>query len=782
MSKQNWFNGLTKGERLLSLREASTLAKHIPSLVLASEIDDPVELSRELREPLCVRSSFSGEDGPEVSNAGKFLSILNLRRETLPSAMEKVFLSDSRREDNVMPPISNRRHVIIQEMVRDVILSGVLFTRDPNSTSPAAVIEYHQGSETDVVTAGTRAVKTAYLSPGPPELTRQNTTWQQFQGLIELSWQLADLCGQDALDIEFALDSSGHWWILQVRPLLTTQLQPLHLAKARNLRSYEFIAGGQQIGLSEAPRLFGVMPDWNPAELIGTRPNQLALSLFRYLISDSTWAYERSNFGYVSMRGHPLLVEVQGTPFVDVNTSAKSLILAGQTKEIRAELLAAQMAYLQEHPHLHDKVEFEVYASEWTPGVAGKLNRLGVSEDVREVYESSLLDFTRKLLAQRGYGLIQSLSKAAPLGEVGDAVASQPLSTRRILDTLEACRRFGTLPFGGVARAAFISTSILRSLARDEESLSESLVERFVASLWTPSMAIRAGKQNLSERDFLTEFGHLRPGTFDILRPKYADMADLFIGLQDQVADDEQSQQVKLAETREEIEASLRESHALGKLGVSPKTLLDFADLSIAQREWLKFKFSKLVSRVLDDVADYGESQGFNREEMAHVDISDLLSLNYSDKLSSDVLKVSIEGGLKSYEERAMARLPELIRDPIEVFGFESMDSSPNFVTQKVTSASLRRLTQPSKEDVRGDMEGRIVAVEAADPGYDFVLSLGIAGLVTKYGGANSHMAIRCMELGIPAAIGIGEQKWKQLLTSNWVTIDCPNSRLDFQE
>ena len=32
-----------------------------------------------------------------------------------------------------------------------------------------------------------------------------------------------------------------------------------------------------------------------------------------------------------------------------------------------------------------------------------------------------------------------------------------------------------------------------------------------------------------------------------------------------------------------------------------------------------------------------------------------------------------------------------------------------------------------------------------------------ISGLITKNGGVNSHMAIRCQELNIPAAIGIGE-------------------------
>ena len=39
-----------------------------------------------------------------------------------------------------------------------------------------------------------------------------------------------------------------------------------------------------------------------------------------------------------------------------------------------------------------------------------------------------------------------------------------------------------------------------------------------------------------------------------------------------------------------------------------------------------------------------------------------------------------------------------------------------------------------------------------------FLFSYRIRGLITKYGGINSHMAIRCNELNIPAAIGVGDK------------------------
>ena len=43
----------------------------------------------------------------------------------------------------------------------------------------------------------------------------------------------------------------------------------------------------------------------------------------------------------------------------------------------------------------------------------------------------------------------------------------------------------------------------------------------------------------------------------------------------------------------------------------------------------------------------------------------------------------------------------------------------------------------------------KVVCIENADPGYDFLFSKNIKGLVTKYGGQNSHMAIRCPKLNI---------------------------------
>ena len=72
-----------------------------------------------------------------------------------------------------------------------------------------------------------------------------------------------------------------------------------------------------------------------------------------------------------------------------------------------------------------------------------------------------------------------------------------------------------------------------------------------------------------------------------------------------------------------------------------------------------------------------------------------------------------------------------------------------------------------------------IICIESADPGYDFLFTKNIKGLVTKYGGQNSHMAIRCAELNLPALIGVGEQIYNKIIDNKSIKIDCVLKKID---
>ena len=54
-----------------------------------------------------------------------------------------------------------------------------------------------------------------------------------------------------------------------------------------------------------------------------------------------------------------------------------------------------------------------------------------------------------------------------------------------------------------------------------------------------------------------------------------------------------------------------------------------------------------------------------------------------------------------------------------------------------------------------------------------------IAGLVTAYGGVNSHMAIRANELNLPAVIGAGEELFSTWANTHEIRIDCAARRVE---
>lgn len=164
---------------------------------------------------------------------------------------------------------------------------------------------------------------------------------------------------------------------------------------------------------------------------------------------------------------------------------------------------------------------------------------------------------------------------------------------------------------------------------------------------------------------------------------------------------------------------------------------------------------------------------------MAFLTLNDIQGV--SNKLSaSDLQKLwkdQVQKNRANWQVASSVRLPSVIRSPKDLATIVSFSTKPNFISSGIVEGMIIVLEKAFPDDP-SIIQDKIVVIEAADPGYDWIFAVGILGLVTMFGGAASHMAFRCSELGIPAAIGIGNSLFQKVRHANKVRVDCIRKEL----
>jgi len=184
------------------------------------------------------------------------------------------------------------------------------------------------------------------------------------------------------------------------------------------------------------------------------------------------------------------------------------------------------------------------------------------------------------------------------------------------------------------------------------------------------------------------------------------------------------------------------------------------------------------MSHGLHLLKQWGESLGFSREEISFLSISDIQGLISGTIINTaDAIRTIIQARQQDYALENKIELPDIIKSSNDFDFFYKQIDKPNFITGASAKGELRTLY--SSNEIKGEsLKGKVVMTESADPGFDWLFGCSIAGLITKYGGANSHMAIRCAELNVPAAIGIGDAQHNTLANWKYVHLDCINESI----
>ena len=775
----------TKANTLLALKELLTKSKIEKILVVTPRelADSASALYEKIKTTfgagkIVVRSSCSQEDGYDKSNAGFYESVLNVDvsdREAVLNAVKTV--GNSYLKAN--PDFDNSdEQILIQTQTENIAVCGVLFTRDINKNRPYYLINYEDDGLSDSVTAGRGGVSLRISHKA--DISKLPDRWRNLLTAIK---EIQSVLAGMILDIEFAVLNDGSVVIFQVRPLAAAY------KFKKNLNDEDFFAeldrekqryADFKDAYSGVTMMLSDMAFWNPAEIIGSNPKELAFSLYKDIITARAWNEGLVPLGYKSVP-HNLMYQIGNKPYISLEYSFRSLIPAPLSETLTKKLVAYYRSKLEKNLTAHDKIEFEIVFSCFdfkTDEALKELKDNSFSDEEIQSFRNALFGLTKDsvsrffdILREDKKDLLQAETVRA---EIEKECACESVTVKQLISYIQILLRElklnATPHFSRQARFAFIAKSFLRTLA-EKGFFTQDETERFMLTVQTVASDFQRDmnaflNKRMTTDEFNLKYGHLRSGTYDITTERY-DKMDFTKSAAVKEKDMPKSAAKSLDNKR--LQAVL---DAYG-LDFTAEYFQSFMKTAFEMREWFKFEFTKILSLAIECLAKLGEKLGFTREDMAYLDIRDISALSFyeNDWERADFIRTLRDSRKIAFEKASLFVLPDVIlnADSLDVIRIASM--RPNFITEKTTSGEVVFL----EDEKTMDIDGKIVCVTRADPGFDWIFSKKIKGLITKYGGVASHMAIRCAEFGLPAAIGCGEHIYSSLAGAKSCVLDCKN-------
>lgn len=753
-----------------------------------------IDIEKEFEgKKIVVRSSSSNEDRMNTSNAGHYESVLGVdsqKHEEVMAALQSVLDSYKIDIDDI-----SKEQVLIQDHVEDISYSGVIFSRELKKNRPYYAITYDEDS-TDAVTSG-RGGTTVYILRNMDEQKLP----EHWGALVRAMRELEDIFPEYPLDVEFAINSRNVVTIFQVRPLAASiksgkkdvsGIEDEEIFRAADAAVREYGRISDMLG--DRNTILSDMAFWNPAEMIGENPHPLDYSLYREIITSSAWNQGLSYIGYKEVDGD-LMYKLGNKPYISLKKSFLGLMPDDVDDRLEKKLLSYYDKKLITDPTAHDKIEFEIAFSEYDFATEDKLNELrdkGFTREEIEDLSDSLFNLTNNAICNFGRNRMKDLRALNGLRVHRENTRSNWLMADNDVITLlqyfvqliESIKHYGTPKFARQARLAFISKAISRSLVY-RGVFTDKEIDDFMMSIYTVASEYDSDFQDLVDGritrvTFDEKYGHLRSGTYDITCDTYAHREfDLSKG--SAVARKQRQTIEQLKHTSLDMVKLL---DALEDIGfyVELKEFVDFLRDSMEEREFFKFEFTKTLSLAIDVLIDIGNKLGISKEDMAYLEVTDIqLAVSWPVARIKETWKKIIDTNKKKYKIDSMLILPDVIYDPEQIGCIEIWEARPNFITSECVTGEvilLENYEQEDHDDV-ADVRDKIVVLPKADPGYDWIFAKGIKGFITKYGGVASHMAIRCAEFNIPAAIGCGDCIYSFVEKQSRVRLDCAKGRIE---
>lgn len=723
---------------------------------------------------IVVRSSSTMEDSMKRSNAGHYKSVLDVdsaSREEIIESVEAVIHSYERDIDSV-----SGEQVLIQRQAVDVCVSGVVFTRDLRGNRPYYLVNYDVQGSTDSVTSG-RGGQTLWIARDV-DVYQLDEKWRS---LIVAVKEVENIIEGIPLDIEFAINIKKEVILFQVRPLAAGYRE------GRSVDDYSFFKRKEKVSCEYEERLDVItgkqmklsdMAFWNPSEMIGSNPKALDYSLYREIVTHRAWNRGITKIGYRRLE-EDLMYQIGNKPYINLSYSFYSLVPAAVEEPLALRLVDYYQKLLEKDLSAHDKIEFEIVLSSYdfmTVENSRKMLQYGFSESERQTLVESLKQLTARAIQNQERILREDLDSLEQLDKLrreisrkwGDHAGLDELVSgiNRLLDGIKT---WGTPQFARQARLAFIARAFIRTLAEAGYFTAEE-TDEFMLSISTVSSQFNDDFQlysrgKMSREEFNRKYGHLRSGTYDIRTERYDAMNFRPASSRSRSATHQRKKHLDA-----EILGQALKDHGLA---MEPEAFEKFLVTAIEQREYFKFEFTKSLSLVLEMIRSIGTLLEIKVEDLSWLTVEDfrLYEPGCDETELKELWMRFVKRRRRNNHDLLLLLLPEVILSSSSLDVIPVYEARPNFITAKKVEGEVVLL----EEEPDADIAGKIVVVPKADPGYEWIFTKKIKGFITKYGGAASHMAIRCAEFDIPAAIGCGEKIYGNVSGLDYLEMDCRN-------
>ena len=691
-------------------------------------------------QKIMIRSNSSSEDKEYSSSAGKYLSIGPIERndlETIKKSWEMV-VGSYEEQDN--------QSVIFQNYIENAKSVSVLTSYKVGSDSAYRTFSTYYGSETDAITSGKYSEINNFFMHRSFDILPKK--YEKYNVYLKIITQLEDLFKNKQLDIEMVLDKNNSPQLLQVRPLMGKKLNKKSIfdeknAIDRNLKNYKKLnkTTADRFGTNQ---IYSNMSDMNPAEMIGKKPDNIAFGLYKFMFTDTTWNIQRGEFGYRKYSGGKLMELFNNVAYINVNHSLNSFLTRNLQKESCEEIINYQLNKLKENPHLHDSIEFDISRSSYVFDTVEEFSKeykniISPSEIIKWHNDLIQIDTKNKSTLEKNKKII--LSTFSKLNKSFEY--SKKENIKLIRDTM-------ALPFTHHSRLGFVYFAQLNSLLKkeviteDQKKLLLLSVNSISTKMKADAYEVKIGKKTLE--DFLDVYGHIRAGNYNLLSSNLKNNLNFTESL---INNSQQPLEDNILP--KDIYTNIEEYFTINEIPLEASAWIDMFQEGISTRENSKFYYTKGIDGILNEV---GEKNTSDRE------LFDLLDIEFNEENTSDMRLKNV-------------LMPDLITSNEDFYFYEEMSKNGNYIGQGTVIGDVLLIDNEANRP--NNLENKIVVIPAADPGWDWIFNYKIKSLVTKYGGPNSHMAIRCAEHNIPAILGVGENNFTVISNSKSLEIDFSN-------